>query len=62
VEPKNGDVVAALIDGSDSTLKTYSRRGDNITLTPINTEYKPKTYRADRVKVQGVVVKTVRKE
>jgi repressor LexA len=61
-EPRKGDVVAALIDGTESTLKRYSQRGDEITLTPVNTAaYEPKTYHANRVTVQGVLVKVVRR-
>ena len=37
IYPRDGDVVAALIDGMESTLKTYSRQGDEITLTRIET-------------------------
>jgi len=37
MRPRDRDVVAALVHGSGSTLKTYSRRGDEITLTPIET-------------------------
>ena len=49
--------MAALIDGAESTLKVYSRRKDEITLTPINKEsYKSRAYHADRVSIQGVLM------
>jgi len=61
-EPKNGDIVAALIDGSDSTLKVFSRTGDEITLTPIESEHhSPRTFHASRVVIQGVLVQIVRR-
>jgi len=61
-EPRNGSVIAALIDGRESTLKTYSRQGDEITLTPINKEgYKPKTYQAARISIQGVLIEIIRR-
>jgi repressor LexA len=61
-EPANGSVVAALIDGTDVTLKVYSNRGDKITLSPINKEaYKPHTYHASRVKIQGVLINIIRR-
>ncbi len=61
-EPKNGDIVAALIDGSDSTLKVFSRTGDEITLTPIETEHhSPRTVHASQVVIQGVLVQIVRR-
>lgn len=39
-EVKNGNVVAALIDG-DATLKTYQKKKGTIELLPQNTKYKP---------------------
>ncbi len=42
LQPRGGDVVAALVDGAESTLKTYSRQGDKITLTPIETKRQPR--------------------
>jgi repressor LexA len=59
---RNGSVVAALIDGSDSTLKIYSQNDKTITLTPINPAYKPRTYKTKQVTVQGVVMKVVKKQ
>ena len=61
-EPKNGDIAVALVDGTESTLKIFSRRGDKITLTPINMDvHKPMTYPAGRVSVQGVLIDVVRR-
>ena len=61
-EPRNGVVVAALIDGTDNTLKLFSQHGDKVTLTPVNTDgHKPKTYQADRVTIQGVVIEAYEK-
>ena len=37
MQPRDGGVVAALIDGAESTLKTCSRKDDEITLAPIET-------------------------
>lgn len=60
--PKNGDIVAALIDGSESTLKEYRCKDDEITLTPLNrAKYKPRKYHASRVAIQGVLVELVRR-
>lgn len=61
-QPKDGDIVAALIDGTESTLKVFSRKDDKITLTPINaSNYNPKTYHASRVRIQGVLLELVRR-
>ncbi len=62
LQPHDGDVVAALIDGTESTLKTYSRQGDEITLTPIETKrHSPRTFHASRVTIQGVLLEIVRR-
>jgi len=61
-EPRNGRVVAALIDGAESTLKTYYLEGNEITLKPVNPEHATRTYYAGRVTVQGVVIDTVRRK
>lgn len=56
-EAHDGDIVAALVDDYESTLKIYSRRGDEITLTPIETRHhSPRTLHASRVAIQGVLV------
>jgi repressor LexA len=61
-EPRNGDIVAALIDGHESTLKIYSRQGDEITLTPIETKrHAPRTFHASRITIQGVLIEIVRR-
>jgi SOS-response transcriptional repressor LexA/DNA-binding Xre family transcriptional regulator len=61
-KPNNGDIVAALIDGSESTLKVFSRTGDEITLTPIEREHhSPRIFHASGVAVQGVLVEIVRR-
>ena len=56
------DVGAALIDASESTLKIYSRQGDEITLTPIETQrHVPRTFHASRISIQGVLIEIVRR-
>jgi repressor LexA len=61
-EPHNGDIVAALIDDHESTLKIYSRQGDEITLTPIETKrHAPRTFHASRISIQGVLIEIVRR-
>lgn len=62
LQPRDGDIVAALVDGSESTLKTYSRKGAEITLTPIETKHhSPRTFHASRITVQGVLIEIVRR-
>jgi SOS-response transcriptional repressor LexA len=62
LQPTDGDIVAALIDDYESTLKAYSHEGNEITLTPIETRrHSPRTFHASRVMVQGVLVEIVRR-
>jgi SOS-response transcriptional repressor LexA len=62
LQPRDGDVVAALIDGTDSTLKIYSRTGEDVTLTPIETKrHSPRTCHASRVTIRGVLIEIVRR-
>lgn len=50
---REGDIVVALVDGQDATLKYFHRDGPNVRLDPANAAYDPQLYRADRVLVQG---------
>ena len=50
---KNGDIVVALIDKEDATLKKFRKRGDTIALEPANKSYKTQIYGPDRIIVQG---------
>ncbi len=62
LEPHDGDIVAALVDGHENTLKIYSRQGDEITLTPIETKHhSPRKFHASRITIQGVLVEIVRR-
>ncbi len=50
---REGDIVVALVDGQDATLKYFRREGPMIRLDPANSAYEPQRYPADRVIVQG---------
>ncbi len=56
----NGDIVVALIDRGEATLKRLRKHGDRVELTPANQELAPMIYPANRVHIQGVVVGQVR--
>ncbi|MAJ91557.1 MAG: repressor LexA [Legionellales bacterium] len=56
----NGDIVVALIDNSEATLKRLKKNGNQIELIPDNKSMSPMKYSADRINVQGVVVGQVR--
>src|ERR1700751_4853580 len=49
----NGDIVVALVDMSDATLKRFYREGDNIRLQPSNVNMKPIIVPAAAVEGQG---------
>jgi len=50
---REGDIVVALVDGQDATLKYFRREGKMIRLDPANSAYEPQRYEAERVMVQG---------
>lgn len=50
---RDGDIVVALIDNRDATLKYFRREGAMIRLDPDNASYEPQRYMPSRVKVQG---------
>ena len=50
---REGDIVVALVDGQDATLKYFHREGRMVRLDPANSAYEPQRYQADRVMVQG---------
>ena len=56
-----GDVVVALIDNEEATLKRYKKLKDgNIELSPENKELKPMIFEPSRVKIQGILVGQLR--
>jgi repressor LexA len=57
----NGETVVALIDGTEVTLKRFSRQGSTVRLEPANPEMKPIVVPADKVQIQGVAVGVIRK-
>src|SRR6059058_1596083 len=57
----NGDIVVALVDGTDATLKRFYREGDKIRLQPSNAKMKPVIVAAANVEIQGRVIGVLRK-
>jgi repressor LexA len=65
IEPRDtaefGDIVVALIDNEDATLKRFKRLKDGrIELSPENQDLEPMIYDASRVKIQGLLVGQLR--
>lgn len=58
---ENGEMVIALLDGSEVTLKTFHRERGRIRLQPANPALEPLVVDADRVQVQGVVIGLMRR-
>lgn len=58
---ENGQIVVALVDEAEVTLKRLRRRGKSIALEPANQRYDVRIFPADRVKVQGRLVALLRR-
>jgi len=58
---RNNQIVVALVDQEEATLKRIYKTGQTIELIPENKDFETKTFGPDRVEVQGVLVGLVRK-
>ncbi len=56
----NGDIVVALVEDQEATLKRLRKRGSSIALEAANPAYETRVYRDDQVKVQGKLVGLIR--
>jgi repressor LexA len=56
-----GDIVVALIDDEEATLKRFRRRGASIALEPANSSYEVRILPPNRVKIQGKLIGLFRK-
>jgi repressor LexA len=56
----NGDIVVALIENHEATLKRLRRKGGAIALEAANPAYGTRLYRADQVQIQGKMVGLIR--
>lgn len=56
----NGDIVVALVEGHEATLKRFYRRNGMIALEAANPAYETRLLRDDQVKVQGRLVGLIR--
>jgi repressor LexA len=57
----NGDIVVALVDGADATLKRFYKEGEKIRLQPSNAKMRPIMVHASKVDIQGRVIGVLRK-
>lgn len=58
---ETGDIVVALIDDEEATLKRFRRRGASIALEPANTAYEVRILPPNRVRIQGKLIGLMRK-
>ena len=58
---RDGEIVVALIDNEEATLKTFRREGNMIRLDPANRRYEPQRYSPDRVTIQGKLAGLIRR-
>ncbi len=56
----DGDIVVALVEDSEATLKTFKRKGTSIALEAANPAYETRVLPSDKVKVQGRLVGLIR--
>ena len=60
-DPRNGEMVVALLHGENATLKKFYREKQQIRLQPAHPTMKPILVAEDNVAIQGVVVGVLRK-
>jgi len=58
---REGEIVVALINNEEATLKTFRREGNMVRLDPANRHYEPQRYRPDQVHIQGRLAGLIRR-
>jgi len=56
-----GEIVVALVEGEEATLKRLRKRGNSIALEPANRNYETRIFGPDQVEVQGKLVGLIRR-
>lgn len=57
----NGEIVVAGIPGEEATVKTFTRKGQKVTLLPANPRLQPMVFSPDEVTIYGIVVTVLRR-
>lgn len=57
----NGDIVVALVDEEEATLKRFRRKGQSVALEAANPAYETRIFGPDRIRVQGILVGLLRR-
>lgn len=58
---REGEIVVALIDQNEATLKTFRREGSMVRLDPANRNYEPQRYAPEQVAIQGTLAGLLRR-
>ena len=58
---RDGEIVVALVNNEEATLKTFRREGNMIRLDPANRQYEPQRYRPEQVTIQGRLAGLIRR-
>jgi repressor LexA len=58
---REGEIVVALVNQEEATLKTFRREGNMIRLDPANRRYEPQRYHPDQVQIQGRLAGLIRR-
>ena len=56
----SGEIVVALIEDSEATLKTFRREAGRVALEPANSAYETRYFSTDKVKIQGRLTGLIR--
>ena len=57
----SGDIVVALVDNEEATLKRLRKRGNSVALEAANPAYETRIFGPDRVRIQGKLVAMIRR-
>jgi repressor LexA len=57
---RNGEMVVALVNGREATVKTFFRKGGQVRLVPASKSLRPMSFSADRVEIVGAVTSVLR--
>ncbi|CAH0352331.1 MAG: transcriptional repressor LexA [Pseudomonadota bacterium] len=58
---RDGQIVVALIDDAEATLKYFRKDGPRVRLDPANSAYEPQIYNAQQVRIQGKLAGLLRR-
>ncbi len=58
---REGEIVVALVDGNEATLKYWHRKDDKIALKPANKDYEVRYFNEEDVQIQGKLVGLIRR-